>query len=225
MIPIIGFVGEKKSGKTLILQKVIALLAKNKFKIGVIKHTGHGFKIDHPDTDSYKLFASGAKKIALLGHGEVGFYGKAAPEPSPEQVRDLYLPEMDAVLVEGFKDAAIPKVLIALSGSVPKWAKDTGGLIAVVSPKKTELKVRHFTPAQAGELSKLVEGYIKAHRHKREVKIYLDGKELFIKPFIKDFVLNTTVGMIGSLRDAAGARRIQISIDLPEGMKVPIPGE
>lgn len=225
MIPIIGFIGEKKSGKTRILQGVIAVLTKKGKKVGVIKHTSHGFQLDYPETDSYKLYRAGAKKVALLGHGEFGFYGTVEGELGLEQVRDLYLPELDVVLVEGFKDAAAPKVLIALSGKAPGWAKDTGGLIGVVSPKSTGLKVKHFKPSQTRELAKLIEGYIKIHRHKREVKIYLDGKELFIKPFIKDFVLNTAVGMVGSLRDASGARRIQISIDLPEGVKVPAPAE
>jgi len=225
MIPVIGFIGEKKSGKTAVLTEVIKVLAKKGRNLGVLKHTGHGFKLDHPGTDSYKLFHAGARKVVLLGHGQIGFYGSEQPEPGPNQVRDLYLSDLDLVLVEGFKDALIPKVLMALKGQAPKWADKIGGLIAVVSPKKTRLKVKHFKPGQARELAKLIDGYIKSLRPRRELNIYLDGKKLSIKPFIKDFFLNSIAGMVGSLRGAQGAKRIQITIQLPKAVSVPIPGE
>lgn len=225
MIPIIGFVGEKKSGKTAVLTEVIKVLAKKGRKLGVLKHTGHGFTLDHSGTDSDKLFRAGAKKVALLGHGQVGFYGAFHPEPEPEQVRDWYLSDLDLVLVEGFKDALIPKVLVAFSGKAPAWADKIGGLIAVVSPKKTDLKVKHFKPGQARQIAALLDRYVKTHRPKREVSLYLDGKKLQLKPFIKDFLLNSVTGMVGSLRDAKGARQIRLTIDLPEGISVPIPGK
>jgi len=224
MIPIIGFVGDKKSGKTAVLETVIAELKKKGGKVGVIKHTTHGFQLDYPRTDSAKLAKAGAKKVVLLGHGRIGLYGQEKREPGPEQVRDLYLSDLDLVLLEGFKNALVPKVLVALNAPAPKWAKETGGLIAAVSSKKTGLKLKHFKPGQTKQLAKLIESYIKTHRAKREVKIYLDGKPLQIKPFIKDFCLNTITGMIGSLHHSAGARRIQISIHLPKGLSVPLPG-
>jgi len=225
MIPIIGFVGEKKSGKTLMLEAVIRVLSKKGRKIGVIKHTRHGFKLDYPETDSSRLMNSGARKVLMLGNGQIGVYGAESPEPSVEQARDLYFPELDLVLVEGYKDAAVPKVLVALSGKVPAWGKNLPGLIAVVAPKKTALKASQFKPSQAAQLAGLVDGYVKLHRGKREVNIYLDGEKLQIKPFIKDFFLNSINGMIGSLSGAKGAKRIQISIEIPEGVSVPIPGE
>jgi len=218
MIPIIGFVGEKKSGKTAVLQKVIGWLSEKGYKIGVIKHTGHGFRLDYPETDSFKLYEAGAKKIALSGHNQLGMYGDAEPEPGPEQIRDLFLSEMDLILVEGYRSASIPKVLVALSQAIPDWAKELGGLIAIVSKNKPDFEIKHFGPEQIRELAELVEEYIKKHRGKREVKIYLDERELKIKPFVKDFFLNTISGMIGSLKQTHGAKRVQITIHLPDGI-------
>ena len=225
MIPLIGFVGEKKSGKTMVLKAVLAELAKKGRKVGVIKHTAHGFDLDRPHTDSFMLKESGAAKVAMLGHDEIAVYGAAKPEPGPEQVRDLYLSDLDIVLVEGFKDAQIPKILIAATRPIPPWGRETAGVIAVVSKDKPDFETKHIKPGQTKEIVKLIEWYIKTHRSKREVKIYLDGRELKIKPFIKDFFLNSIVGMVGSLNDAQGAKRISISIDFPEGVSVPLPGE
>jgi len=218
MIPIIGFVGEKKSGKTSVLQKVINHLSEKGYKIGVIKHTAHGFRLDYPETDSFKLYEAGARKIAVSGHSQLGIYGEAEPELGAEQIRDLFLSEMDLILVEGYRNASIPKVLVALSQEIPEWAKGLGGLIAIISKDKPDFEIKHFLPEQVQELAKLVEEYIKRHRGKREVKIYLDGRELKIKSFIKDFFLNTLSGMIGSLKQTQGAKRVQITIYIPDGI-------
>ncbi len=221
MIPIIAFVGEKKSGKTMMLEKVIGVLAGRGIKVGVVKHTGHGFRFDYPETDTHRLYAAGANMVAISGTGELGLYGKAGSEADPEAVRDLFFPPFDLVLAEGFKRSNLPKIVVAGSGKLPDWARDLAGLIAVVSPKRPGFKIRHFRPGQIAGLADLLEGYIQAHRKKREVQIYLDGKRLQLKPFIKDFFLNSITAMVGSLRDAGGAKRIQISIDLPEGVTVP----
>jgi molybdopterin-guanine dinucleotide biosynthesis protein B len=218
-------VGEKKSGKTMILEKVVAELAKKKIRVGVIKHTGHGFTLDYAKTDSAKLKAAGAAKVAMLGHGEVAVYGSATPESGPDQLRDIYLSDLDVVLVEGFKQAHMPKVLIAVTKPIPSWAKEIGGVVAVVSKQKPGFDAKHFKPPATREIVNLIQWYIKTHRKKREVNIYLDGKKLQIKPFIKDFFLNTIVGMVGSLNDAKGAKQISISIDFPDGVSVPLPGE
>jgi hypothetical protein len=158
----------------------------------------------------------------MLGHDEIAVYGAAKPEPGPEQVRDMYLADLDVVLVEGFKDAQIPKILIAATKPIPPWGRETSGVIAVVSKDKPDFDVKHIKPGSTKEIVKLIEWYIKTHRSKREVNVYLDGKKLQIKPFIKDFLLNSIVGMVGSLNDAQGAKRISISI---EGVSVPLPGE
>jgi len=227
MIPMIAFVGEKKNGKTFILEKVIRILNERGRKIGVLKHTGHGFKLDYPETDTYQFSQAGAKMVAMVGQGKIGMYGEAGfePDPEPEAVRDLFFPAFDLILVEGYKSSHLPKIVVALKGDLPDWAQDLPGLIAVVSQQKPDLEVKHFTPDRIQEIADLVESYLQAHRKKREVKIYLDGKNLQIKPFIKDFFLNTIVAMLSSLKDSAGAKRIQITIDLPEGVTVPMASE
>ncbi len=225
MIPIIGFVGEKKSGKTMVMELVLKALAKKRRKVAVVKHAVHGFQFDYPRTDSTRVMAAGARKVAILGGGKLGVYGSQSPEPSLEQVRDLFFPEMDLVLVEGYKDSPAPKVLVCLSGKPPAWGKGLPGLIAVVAPNQTGLNVRHFKPSQSGQLAGLIDRYVRMHRGKREVNIYLDGRKLQIKPFIKDFFLNSINGMIGSLNDARNAKRIQISMEIPQGVSVPKPGK
>lgn len=221
MIPMIAFVGDKKSGKTLILEQVVKTLTKRQKKIALLKHTAHSFKLDYPETDTARIFQAGAQLVAIAGKQELGLYGQMGFELDPEAVRDLFFPAVEAVLVEGYRNSLLPKIVVSLRHEVPAWARELGGLLAVVSENKPSFPVKHFKPTQINRLADLIEAFIKAHRGKREVKIYLDGKPLQIKPFIKDFFLNTITAMVGSLKGTEGARRIQLTIDLPAGRVIP----
>ena len=218
MIPIIAFVGEKGSGKTTLLERVIDLLVERGRKVGVIKHTTHSFTLDYKETDTNRLYQAGSKFIAISSREKIGFYGDVENELLPEEIRDLFFPRLDVILTEGYKSSHLPKILVALNGNIPEWADGLGGLIAVVCPHKPNLNAKHFLPEQINELVGLIEDYCQRLSGKREVKIYLDSRSLQIKPFIKDLFLNTILAMVSSLKDVEGAKRIQISIDLPEGI-------
>jgi len=225
MIPVIAFVGEKGSGKTTILEQVIDSLVERGRKVGVIKHTTHQFRLDYAQTDSARLYQAGAKMVAIAGEKGLGFYGKLEEPLSPEAMRDLFFPKIDLILTEGFKSSTLPKVLVMVSGKTPQWAGELKGLIAVVSSETTDLKAKHFLPDQLEPLVDLLEDYINRLSRKREVNIYLDGRKLQLKPFVKDLFLNTITALVGSLKETSDARRIQITIDLPEGIKVIAPGD
>ncbi len=52
MIPVIGFAAYSGTGKTTVMEKVIAELTARGLRVGTVKHDGHGFEIDHPGKDS-----------------------------------------------------------------------------------------------------------------------------------------------------------------------------
>ena len=62
--PAVSFVGRQNSGKTTLLEKVIAELAAQGLSIGTLKHHGHSkFQIDIPGKDSYRHRAAGASQL------------------------------------------------------------------------------------------------------------------------------------------------------------------
>ncbi|MFA7176706.1 MAG: molybdopterin-guanine dinucleotide biosynthesis protein B, partial [Smithellaceae bacterium] len=60
MIPIVSIVGKSNSGKTTLLEKIIADLTHRGYRIATIKHNRHGFDIDHEGKDSYRHKKAGA---------------------------------------------------------------------------------------------------------------------------------------------------------------------
>lgn len=112
---LLGFAGFSGSGKTTLLEQLVRLLSQQGLRIGLIKHTHHDVEQDSPGKDSFRLRHAGASQCLLAGPKRtiVTF------EHPQTQDADLYaclaklkLDQVDLVLVEGFRDAAIPKLEI-----------------------------------------------------------------------------------------------------------------
>ncbi len=215
MIPVIGIAGASGSGKTTLAVKLIEELKKRGYKVAAIKHTRHQVDVDRPGKDSAAYYEAGAAAVALASPDKVAVIMPADGQWSPEDIALRLFPEVDLVLVEGFGDAAIPKIGVARQG-VSKLP-DQKGLIGLVTDLKTESKVPVFSFDRVGAVADLLEDYIRRLGPKRDVRLDVNGKKIMIKPFIKDFFLKTIAAMVDSLHGTRAARRIQILIDKPAG--------
>ena len=64
--PAISFVGRHNSGKTTLIERVIAELVSRGHDVGSIKHHHHtNFEIDHPGKDSFRHRAAGASETVI----------------------------------------------------------------------------------------------------------------------------------------------------------------
>lgn len=108
--PAVAFIGRQNSGKTSLLEKVIAHLSTDGYKVGTIKHHGHpNFEIDIPGKDSYRHRAAGASTTAILSSGRLAFTQDLDHEMDCYDVLRL-MPGYDVVLVEGFRGVGIPSI-------------------------------------------------------------------------------------------------------------------
>jgi molybdopterin-guanine dinucleotide biosynthesis protein MobB len=113
-IPVLGFSAYSGTGKTTLLRKLLPLFKADGLRVAVVKHAHHSFDIDHPGKDSYELRKAGADQILVASRNRMAFV-KELPdrrdEPVLEEALALLAPnELDLVLVEGFKHAAIQKI-------------------------------------------------------------------------------------------------------------------
>ncbi len=113
-VPLIGFATYSGTGKTTLLCNIIPLLKQKGIRVGIIKHTHHGFGIDHPQKDSCKLRESGAKKIVVSSKTRTAIiieHPDNEKEPELEDaLKNIRTKDLDLILVEGFKQAQIPKI-------------------------------------------------------------------------------------------------------------------
>lgn len=115
--PAIAIVGRHNSGKTTLIEKLIAELTARGFDVGSIKHHSHAdFSIDYPGKDSYRHRAAGATETIISAPGQVACVKTIQGEREcSELLRDM--PGHDIVIVEGYRKSGLPTIEIMRSGN------------------------------------------------------------------------------------------------------------
>ncbi len=109
--PAVAFVGRKNSGKTSVLVQVVRELKRRGLRVGTLKHAHHhDFEFDRPGRDSYRHFQAGADVSVVSSSVKLAMVRRVQSEPlAREIVRDMF-PDVDIVLVEGYKTQDLPKI-------------------------------------------------------------------------------------------------------------------
>ncbi len=110
--PIVSIVAKSGTGKTTLLEKMIAEMKRRGYKIGVVKHDAHRFDIDHEGKDSWRLTQAGADTTLISSPEKLAMVKKYTPdqEPSLAETVATYFQDVDLVLTEGFKKSKMPKI-------------------------------------------------------------------------------------------------------------------
>lgn len=108
---LIGICGYSGSGKTTLLTKIITQLTSLDVSFGVIKHCHHDIEIDLPGKDSYELRKSGADQIIVASDNRWAFINETPNNSAKLTDLAKQFHSVDLVLVEGFKDESMTKII------------------------------------------------------------------------------------------------------------------
>jgi len=111
-VPVVSVVAKSGTGKTTLLEKLIAELKSRGYRVGVIKHDAHRFDIDHEGKDSWRLTRAGADTMLITSPEKIAMVRRnpAEQQPTLAEVVAAYCDNVDIVLTEGFKKSTMPKV-------------------------------------------------------------------------------------------------------------------
>ncbi len=141
---ILAVSGVKNSGKTTLITKLLPGLKKRGLQVAVIKHDGHDFEADVPGTDSWKYAQAGADGTCVFSAKKY-MVVKYAPTPSVEELVGAF-PEVDVILLEGFKYSEYPKIEVIRKGNSSESVCDPKNLLGIVTDlTKAELDVNGET--------------------------------------------------------------------------------
>jgi len=150
-IPILGFSAWSGTGKTTLLEQLIPLLTEAGISTGLIKHAHHNFDIDTPGKDSYRLRQAGANPVLIISDRRLAFLQESTTTDGATLSDALAaLPDnsdYDLLLVEGFKNADIPKIVLhrqdnSSEDTLPT-ALDDPNVIALACDNSTEFITKY----------------------------------------------------------------------------------
>lgn len=127
----LGVVGPRGSGKTTLIEQLIPALRRRGVIVAAIKHHAHLTTDDGEGTDTARFARAGASETLLAGPGGVVRRSSQEGPHTLEQVLEMIGP-VDVVLVEGYSQSEIPKVLVMRTGVRSDRPAPAGPIVAVV---------------------------------------------------------------------------------------------
>ena len=113
-----GVIGWKNSGKTSLMERLVAEITGRGFSVSTVKHVHHTVDLDQPGKDTFRHRQAGAREVVLASADRLAILVEhRGPEPELPAVLARMAP-VDLVLVEGYKRDAHPKVEV--------WRAETG---------------------------------------------------------------------------------------------------
>jgi molybdopterin molybdotransferase len=109
-LPIVSIVGKSGSGKTVLMEQLIAEFKRRGYKVAALKHSRGGMEIDQPKKDSWKFAQAGSDTVCISSPDKLAFIKRLDHDLNIEEIMSIIGPEFDLILAEGFRKSKIPKI-------------------------------------------------------------------------------------------------------------------
>jgi molybdopterin-guanine dinucleotide biosynthesis protein MobB len=211
-VPIVSFTGRSGTGKTTLLEKLVAELVARGIRTGVIKHTVHAAEFDGSGKDTHRLRLAGASPAAIQSGGLFALFQPLEKPLSLDQIVDQYCTLCDIVIAEGFKSERQPAfvVLGENADAMPEALPEKLLGFVCDGPVDTDRPV--FTREDAKPLADFIQQTFLKEVSRSEVRVWADGEFIPVKPFVKAFIGRTVKGMVSALKGVRDPEKIHIKI-------------
>jgi molybdopterin-guanine dinucleotide biosynthesis protein B len=163
--PIVSFVGNSNSGKTTLLEMVVIELKLKEYRVVVIKHSPHGFDIDQPGKDTWRLTQAGSDIVVVSSPDKVAFIERVDAELTLSQIEALLRGKADMVLTEGYKNGNTAKILVLDDEHDREQFCYQGERLATISTRLSPLGMPEFDYDDVTRIVNLLIGQIGLKNH------------------------------------------------------------
>jgi formylmethanofuran dehydrogenase subunit E len=158
MTACICIVGNKNSGKTTLIERLLPELTARGRKVATIKHDAHDFEIDLPGKDTWRHRQAGSGTTVIASSSKVAMVRLVDREEPLEGLLRLVDRSYDLVLIEGLRRSPLPKIIVYRPELGLEPAQTLGETWAVVTNgRNLPIQAPHFLPDQLAELADLIE--------------------------------------------------------------------
>ncbi|HJN88027.1 MAG: molybdopterin-guanine dinucleotide biosynthesis protein B [Dehalococcoidia bacterium] len=223
MPPVVAVVGNSNSGKTTVAESLIAALAARGYRVAAIKHCPHGHDINRAQSDTHRMFEAGASTVIASSPDQRTRVDRTGGDTPLESIISTLGSGVDLVVAEGFKNSAVPKVLVVRGGPPPP----VENVIATVGDSQ-ESEPNGEVPAYGFEeadklVSQLIAQVFEAGPPAPAVSLSVDGNPVPLIPFISAIMSGIVGGFLATLKGLPrDPEEVQITIKGGAGAAVSI---
>lgn len=212
MSAIISFVGKSSSGKTTLLEKVIAELKNRGHKVAIVKHSHHKDDLDTAAKDTWRFTKAGSELSAINSLDHLAIYRKMDDFFDPQDIANYVSWDFDILLTEGFKGSNYPKIEVHRSEQGDELLTDPKLLLAVVTGKTLDVKVPQFSPDNVQGIVDLIEKTIASQDNETELQVVINGKTQPITPAAKEGLTRIFTELIPDMKNNGEVKNLHISM-------------
>lgn len=127
---VLQVIGYRNSGKTTLICRLVRKLTEEGFRVGTVKHDAHRFEMDYPGKDTWQHRMAGAETVAITSKEQTAMI-RQWHTPLDDLLHEMR--DHDIVLIEGFKFAHYPKIVIVRTKDQLPLLNKAEKILAVVS--------------------------------------------------------------------------------------------
>ena len=207
MPPVVSIVGESKSGKTTLIERLVQELKSRSYRVATIKHIPQGVNFDEPGKDSWRHIQAGSEATAISSPDKIVLIKPVTQGPTLDETARLLGEDYDIILTEGFKHGSAPKIEVHHKGA--PLLQDIKKLIGIVTDEPLDAKVRQFSFEDVKGLVDLLEkGFIKPQ--KERISLYVNNTPIPLTAFPKQIITNVLLAIASCLKGVREIRNLQI---------------
>jgi molybdopterin-guanine dinucleotide biosynthesis protein B len=208
MPPIVSIVGKSSSGKTTLLEKLIAELKSRGYRVATVKHAPQESSFDEPGKDSWRHVRAGSDAAVISSSDKLVLIKPLKHEAGFEQLAYLLGEDYDIILAEGFSQGDTPKIEVHRRQAGPLLPKPRK-LIAIATDEPLETKTRQFSLEDTKGIADLLEkGFIQPNSER--LSLYVNHAPVVLTTFPRQIIANILLALASSLKGVKKVKSLDI---------------
>jgi molybdopterin-guanine dinucleotide biosynthesis protein B len=196
MQPIISIVGKSESGKTTLLEGLIAVFKQRGYRVAVIKHSNEDFELDTTNKDSWRFSQAGSEVSVISSSHQLAAIKNLEHDLSPLELSDFILSDFDLILTEGFKQSNYPKIEVHRKEQGRELLSPPEQLLAVITDEPLDVDIPQFSKEEFSKIADRIEKTLLAQYQKDDIDLFVNGTYVSINQTTKNLLYRTLLAMV-----------------------------
>jgi len=212
MRSIISIVGKSSSGKTTLLEKLIAELKRRGYKVAIVKHSHHKDDLDTAAKDTWRFTQAGTELSAINSLDHLAIYRRMDNYFDPQDLSNFVSWDFDILLTEGFKGSRYPKIEVHRAEQGKELLTDPKLLLAVVTDEPLDVTVPQLAHDDVTGIADVIEKTIISQNGQTDLDVVINGVSTAVSPSLKDLLARTLIAMIPGPQGNGEIKNLHISL-------------